>query len=223
MESASDSAKARSKERTVYCEDALDWLRTRGQLEGCSLITSLPDVSEVPAGGLERWKVWFLHAARLVLESCPPEGVTIFYQTDVKVEGTWVDKGFLCQKAAECTGSALLWHKIVCRSPAGSVTFGRPAYSHMLCFSKGQRADPARSTPDVLPDRGAVTWARGMGLLACRSACRYVLEHTPTRTVVDPFCGQGLVLAVANEMGLDAVGVELSRKRARQARLQQLI
>ena len=57
-----------------------------------------------------------------------------------------------------------------------------------------------------------------MGVEACRVACRFVRERTPTRTVVDPFCGRGTVLAVANALGLDAVGVEIARKRARQAR-----
>jgi tRNA G10 N-methylase Trm11 len=36
--------------------------------------------------------------------------------------------------------------------------------------------------------------------------------------VVDPFCGKGTVLAVANSLGLDALGVELSGKRCRAAR-----
>jgi tRNA G10 N-methylase Trm11 len=36
--------------------------------------------------------------------------------------------------------------------------------------------------------------------------------------VVDPFCGLGSVLAVANSMGLDAIGVEIVAKRARRAR-----
>jgi hypothetical protein len=80
------------------------------------------------------------------------------------------------------------------------------------------RAEPARSTADVIPLAGATTWTRGMGLTVCGIACRFVLEHTTTRTVVDPFCGHGTVLAVANEMGLRAVGVERSRKRAEIAR-----
>jgi len=41
--------------------------------------------------------------------------------------------------------------------------------------------------------------------------------------VIDPFCGQGTVLAVANEMGMDALGVELSRKRCRTALTMKLL
>ena len=40
--------------------------------------------------------------------------------------------------------------------------------------------------------------------------------------IVDPFCGVGTVLAVANAFGLDAVGVERSTKRSAQARLLRL-
>jgi tRNA G10 N-methylase Trm11 len=36
--------------------------------------------------------------------------------------------------------------------------------------------------------------------------------------VVDPFCGRGTVLAVANAMGFDALGVDLGAKRCRAAR-----
>src|SRR6218665_242733 len=204
--------------RTVHCADALEWLAGQGGLTGCSLITSMPDLSEFPSLTLAEWKDWFVRTAELVLSRCPDDGVTVFYQTDIKKDGTWVDKGYLVQKAAEQQGHALLWHKVVCRAPAGQVTFGRPAYSHLLCFSRGIRADLARSSADVLPQAGEVTWTRGMGVQACLAACRYVLSPTPTRTIVDPFCGHGTVLAVANDLGLDAVGVELSNKRARKAR-----
>jgi hypothetical protein len=66
-------------------------------------------------------------------------------------------------------------------------------------------------------------WSQAMGLAACKLACEYVLSHTVTRTVVDPFCGQGSVLAVANGLGLDAVGVEVGRKRAQRARTLTLV
>ena len=187
-------------------------------MEGCSIVTSLPDVSEFSSLTLQEWKDWFVRAAELVLSRCPDDGVAVFYQTDVKRSGTWVDKGFLVQKAAEKSGFEQLWHKIVCRTPPGSITFGRPAYSHMLCFSKGVKAEVSKSKVDVLPTAGEVTWTRGMGTQACRFACNFILENTTTRTIVDPFCGHGSILAVANELGLNAVGVELSPKRARKAR-----
>ena len=57
-----------------------------------------------------------------------------------------------------------------------------------------------------------------MGTRACEAACRFLLDETKTRRVVDPFCGKGTVLAVANALGIDALGVELSAKRCRAAR-----
>ncbi|MFN7132291.1 MAG: DNA methyltransferase [Myxococcales bacterium] len=204
--------------RTVHNADAIAWLKAQPPLAGCSFITSLPDVSELPPLTLEEWKRWFVDAAALVLSRCPPEGVAIFYQTDIKPAGEWVDKGYLVFKAAEQQGMTLLFHKIVCRKPVGTVTFGRPAYSHMLAFSSGVRADLSKATADVLPGTGEMTWTKAMGVEACVAACRFVQANTTTRTIVDPFCGRGTALAVANALGLDAIGVELSRKRARQAR-----
>lgn len=209
---------ASTPKREVWCEDAVVWLERHRPLEGCSLITSLPDVSGMPDLGLEGWRRWFIAAAELVLRATPDDGVAIFYQTDIKVEGTWVDKSYLCHRAAEQAGSTLLWHRIVCRKPAGENNFGRPAYSHLLCYSRAVRDRGARAYPDVLPATGLMTWSQAMGLSACRLACGYVLSHTSTRTVVDPFCGVGTALAVANAMGLDALGVEIVAKRARRAR-----
>lgn len=206
--------------RTIHCEDALSWLEAQTTLTGCSVITSMPDFSEFPSLTLEEWKTWFTRAAALILSRLPDDGVAIFYQTDIKVDGTWVDKSYLCQKAAEETGHALLWHKTVCRKEPGTVSYGRPGYSHLLCFSRGLRLDLSKSVTDVLPRTGETTWTRGMGTEVCLLACHFVLKNTSTRTIVAPFCGHGTVLAVANSLGLDAIGIELSPKRSRKARNQ---
>ena len=57
-----------------------------------------------------------------------------------------------------------------------------------------------------------------MGVEACHVACRYLLDETATRLIVDPFCGRGSVLAVANALGLDAIGVDVSARRCSAAR-----
>lgn len=209
--------------RVVHHEDALAWLARSGPLDGCSIITSMPDRSEFPSLTLDQWKQWFIDAAKLVLAKCPDEGVTVFFQTDVKHEGVWVDKGHLVQRAADEAGHDQLWHKIVCRVPAGVATFGRPSYSHLICFGRRVRADLAKSSPDVLPAPGETTWTRGMGVEACLLACRFVLANTRTRAIVDPFCGHGTALAAANFLGMDAIGVELGGKRARTARALTLV
>jgi hypothetical protein len=70
----------------------------------------------------------------------------------------------------------------------------------------------------VLPSTGAMTWSRAMGVAACETAARFLLADTACRTVVDPFCGLGTMLAVANAHGLDAIGVERVARRVRKAR-----
>ncbi len=166
----------------------------------------------------DAWREWFSATTAQLIDALHPQSVAIFFQTDVKREGTWVDKGYLCQRGAERAAAALLWHKVVCRAPAGTATFGRPAYAHLLCFSKKLRLAPGRSTADVLPRLGEMTWSRAMGVEACRAACQFVRAETKCTTVIDPFCGVGTALAVANDFGFDAVGIELSKKRADKAR-----
>jgi hypothetical protein len=207
-----------SPSRLIVHGDAFAWLDANPATEGCSVVTSLPDLSEIPGTTLESWRSWFVHAAQRVLAWTPPSGVTIFYQSDIRQDDVWVDKGYLVQKAAEAVGAHLVWHKIVCRQPPGTVSLGRPSYSHMVCFARVPRARARRPGPDILPDAGAMAWSKAIGLDACRVACRYLVDETDTKTVVDPFCGRGTILAVANEFGMDAIGVELSAKRCKAAR-----
>lgn len=208
--------------REVYCDDALTWLKNYQDKGGASFLGSLPDISEFPGYSLEEWKKWFQETAELILDRTSPEGVTIFFQSDIKHEGLWVDKGFIIQKAAEKLGHHLLWHKIFCRAPAGTIMFGRPAYSHMLCFSRTVVPDISKSTADVVPDLGDKTWVRGMGLEASLIASTFVKKQTTTDTLINPFCGEGSVIAAANFVGLNAIGIERSPKRAEKARLLQV-
>lgn len=181
-------------------------------------MASLPDISEFQTMTLNDWKKWFQETASLVLTKTPDDGVTIFFQSDIKVDGHWVDKSYLVQKAAEELGHEILWHKIICRSPAGIATFGRPSYSHMLCFSKGRRLnDLSKSTADVIPDLGDKTWQRGMGFNACSIIAKFIKEEIGSHTLVHPFCGEGSMVSVAEHMGLNAIGIEKSRKRAEKA------
>jgi hypothetical protein len=211
-----------SNSRVVHTADAIQWLKDQPVIPGASFIGSLPDYSEFPHSTLAEWQTWFTETAALILSKTPDDGVAVFFQSDIKRDDVWIDKGYLVAKAAEMTGHSTLFHKVLCRAPAGQTTFGKPSYSHLLAFSKGVRPPAAGSTADVIPDIGDKTWVRGMGFHACRVACEFILNQTKTRTMINPFCGYGSALAVANSIGLDAIGIERSPKRAERARLMQV-
>ena len=205
--------------------DALAWLGAQASLAGCSVVTSLPDISEQHAevqarvdSKISEWTSWFEAAAQLTMSRVPDEGVAIFFQSDIRQAGLWVDKGAMVARAAERAGMRLLFHKIVCRHAPGTVRFGRASYSHLLGYARTLTPTLRKHTADVLPDAGAMPGKKSMGVAACVDACRFILAETTTRTVVDPFCGFGTALAVANAMGLAAVGVDLSARMCRKAR-----
>jgi hypothetical protein len=208
----------RKPQRQVHCSDAIDWMRKQGRIEGACAVTSLPDVSEVNLS-LSAWRTWFLASVALVVDAVPDTQAALFFQSDIKRDGVWVDKGAMVIRAAEDAGAHILFHKIVCRRPAGVLTFGRPGYTHLIAVSRAMKCPDVLPLPDIITDAGRLPWVRAMGVRAAAHAVRFARDQAGAQTIFDPFCGVGTVLAVANELGLDSVGVELSRKRCEQARL----
>lgn len=191
-------------------------MRARGRIDGACVVTSLPDVSEI-GKSLPVWREWFLGAVRSTIDLVPETGVALFFQSDIKREGAWVDKGAMVIRAAEDAGARVLFHKIVCRRPPGMLTMGRPGYTHLIAVSRVFACPEVLPIPDVITDAGRALWVRAMGIRAAAHAVRFARDQAGARVIVDPFCGVGTVPAVANALGLAAVGVELSRKRAEQA------
>jgi hypothetical protein len=214
------SAEPPAPARLVIQAEARAWLRANPAAPTDAIVTSLPDVSELPelGPGLAGWQSWFVQTAGELLCWTAPGMPCVFFQSDVRHHGQWVDKAYLVQKAGEQVGATLVFHKIVCRHPPGTLTQGRASYSHLLALVRGAELVPKKPSADVLPDAGPMSWSRAMGARACEAACRFLLAETPARRVVDPFCGKGSVLAIANTLGLDALGVEISAKRCRAAR-----
>jgi hypothetical protein len=215
--SPAGDAPGRTPLREVHCADAIGWLRQRGRIEGACAITSLPDVSEVNLS-LPVWRAWFLGAVTLVVDAVPDSSAALFFQSDIKRDGVWVDKGAMVIRAAEDAGAQILFHKIVCRRPPGVLTYGRPGYTHLIAVSRAMKCPDVLPLPDIITDAGALPWVRAMGVRAAAQAVRFARDQVGAQVVLDPFCGVGTVLAAANALGMDALGVELSRKRCEQAR-----
>eukprot|EP00931_Biecheleriopsis_adriatica_P037764 TRINITY_DN21664_c0_g1_i1.p1 TRINITY_DN21664_c0_g1~~TRINITY_DN21664_c0_g1_i1.p1 ORF type:complete len:143 (-),score=17.84 TRINITY_DN21664_c0_g1_i1:23-451(-) len=122
--------------------------------------------------------------------------------------------------ASVVPGARLLWHKVIFSGKvgAGGRNSFSAGYTHYICFTTSHDAEPLDGCafPDVIR-KGLSTWASGSGAHCVELACAYLKARGCT-LVVDPFCGEGAVLAIANALGLTALGVELTRKRARLGR-----
>eukprot|EP00899_Mesostigma_viride_P012373 jgi/Mesvir1/21136/Mv08889-RA.1 len=170
------------------------------------------------------YKDWFISTAELVLHCLPAGCFAIFLQSPVRVQASdgtvleWIDKSHLCSLAADRAGCCTVFHKIVLVSSFGKRSAGRPTYSHLICFGKqpAPYLSARFSCPDVF-ERGDMLWAKGIGLDACLTGVAFLRSFSPVPCVVDPFCGFGTVLAMANAVSMDAVGVEISPKRCLKA------
>lgn len=205
--------------REIACADAIAWMQARGRIDGACAITSLPDVSET-GKTLPAWRAWFLHAVRLVVDSVPDDSAALFFQSDIKRDGVWIDKGALVIRAAEDAGARVLFHKIVCRRPPGMLTQGRPGFTHLVAVSRTMKCPDTLPIPDVITDAGRSLWVRAMGVRAAAHAVRFARDQVGAKLIFDPFCGVGTIPAVANALGLDALGIELAKRRCEQSRAQ---
>ena len=212
---------AHTASRVVVVADTTIWARERHDTRGWSVVSSIPDVSELGVSELV-WRAFFVEMAGALLGLCDDGGLLALIQTDVRKDGLWVDKSGMVTAGVVAAGGVMVARKIICRRPPGTLSTKRAAYSQLLVFARGPISSSLPDTvPDVLEDAGPVTWTRGVGLFAARAAVdvvrRYAASGAAT-TIVDPFCGEGMILAVANERGLDAIGVERQKKRAELAR-----
>eukprot|EP01032_Pedospumella_encystans_P015450 gene15450-17670_t len=72
------------------------------------------------------------------------------------------------------------------------------------------------AVPDIF-FRGHMLWPKGIGLDSCFVGIMFLIDVANATGIIDPFAGQGTVLAMANSVGLPSIGVEISPKRCRKA------
>jgi hypothetical protein len=100
------------------------------------------------------------------------------------------------------------------------LTQGRPGFTHLIAVSRAMKCPDILPIPDIVTDAGRSLWIRAAGVRATAHAVRFARDQVGARLIFDPFCGVGTIPAVANALGLDALGVELAKKRCEQSREQ---
>jgi len=90
----------------------------------------------------------------------------------------------------------------------------RPTFSHLVAYSIS--ALHGERTTDVLAPSPSF-YANGMPWAAARTAVDYAVAQG-AECIVDPFCGYGTVLAAADEVGVESIGVDIDPRMAERAR-----
>lgn len=202
--------RAKRGARTIVCMDALKWLPTQKNLS--AIVTSVPEMEEVGLT-LNEYEPFLRSAAQKCFAAVRGDGYVVFLQTDRKKNG-WIDKSYLISDEARASGWKMLWHKIALRQEPGTSGLFRPTYSHMLCYSKTGKT--GKLFPDVIR-RGEVTYENAFGIDAVMAVLSY-LKAQGVKTVVDPFVGSGTTVAIANKIGLSAVGVDIDKAQCAKAK-----
>jgi len=197
-------------ERQVICQDSLKWLPKNGNNK--CIITSIHAMEEVNMK-LKEYDPFFRSAAVACLEAVKDDGYCIFLQTDRKYHG-WVDKGYWITDEAMKLGFHMVWKKIVLNRDVGKADLFRPTYSVMLCYTK--KGLVGKLFPDVIMT-GEKTYTHAFGIDAVTLCIEYI-KSRGIKKVVDPFCGSGTTLAVANKFGLDAIGIDIAKEYCEKAR-----
>lgn len=190
--------------RTVECADAIDWLNHRpGELK--AIITSLPDMEEIGKSETA-WKDFIVSCCRHLHHAMNEKSVIVFYQTDRRHGGKIIDKRTLISEYFLRKDFDLVLSKIALTQNPDTTNLFRPTYTNLFAFSK--TATTGKATPDVF-GAGKKIYPNAMGLKACRVAIEFIRTAVGKQTIYDPFCGQGSVLKIANDLGFDAHGVDI--------------
>jgi hypothetical protein len=189
--------------RNVICDDMHKWISTKKNIK--AIITSLPDMEEVNMSLIE-WELWIKKTVDLIIESLDDNGIVIFYQTDRKYKGRVIDKKALISEGFMRLGYKNIFNKIVLKQKPETVNLFRPTFTNLFGFSKNITS--GKATPDVIY-AGKMLYKNAMGFNACKSSVDFIKLKIDTNLIVDPFCGQGSVLKIANDFGFDSIGVEI--------------
>ena len=198
--------------RHIICDDAQLWLKKQKSLP--NVITGICDLDEINMN-MPQYLDFFTNIARMIFEKIDPKGYVIFIQTDRKYNRSWIDKSYILSSLADSYGLKMIWHKIVLLRGVDRTDLHRPTYAHMLCYSV--EGTTGSATPDVIPVSKRI-YKNATPVAAALRAVEFVRKYSNSNTVIDPFVGRGTIPAIANMVGLDAVGVDIDQKQCQEAK-----
>ena len=195
---------------TLKVDDAINWLNNQPNNTISNFVTGICDMNEIKTNSIDEYLKFFESVVNLIFDKVDPNGYAIFIQTDRKHNKTWVDKSFIISKIAYSKGFKMVWHKIVLHRDVNKTNLFRPTYAHMLCYTVNGK--PGSATPDVIPVSKTI-YCNATPIRAVEIACEFIKQYSPGLFIADPFVGRGTTVNVAQQMGIDSVGIDIDPKQ----------
>ena len=201
--------------RTIIQADSQKWLKTIPDNVIPNVLTGICDLNEINLS-LDKYLSFFKNIASSIFQKLSKNGYAIFIQTDRKHNRTWIDKSQILTNIANDKGLKLIWHKIVLLRGVDRTDLHRPTYSHMLCYAYPQMTTGA-ATPDVIPVSKRL-YKNGTPLEAAKRSIEFIKRYTKSKhLIIDPFVGQGTIAVLANNVGMDVIGVDIDPEQCEKA------
>ena len=161
------------------------------------------------------WIHWLKMSCLAIAGMMDEKSIVFFYQTNRKFEGSIIDKKNIITNEFLAMGFNLIHSKIVLKQEPETINLFRPTFTNFFSFSKS--LGPGKPSPDVIRC-GEMIYKNAMGYNACRFAVEYVKEKKVSDTILDPFCGRGSVLKIANDLGMKSMGIDIDIKQVEHAK-----
>lgn len=186
--------------------DSIEWLKEQPDASLDTVITGIPDLSEITdytPDNMENYRGFVAEVVQLLAAKVRPDQFIIFIQTDRRRDGVWIDKAFEIQTVMKSQGVPLRFHKIIINKKG--IDLYRVGFSHVLAFSRSARY--SKRMPDIF-EAGFRLWANATPLTPV-VALMELMQRQGVRRIIDPFAGLGTVGLVANIYGIRSWNIEL--------------
>ena len=198
--------------RQIIVADSLIWLKKQKNIP--NVITGICDLDETNMN-MKDYLIFFKQVATLIFKNLSKNGYAIFMQTDRKYNKEWIDKSSILTNIALENGLKLVWHKIILNRDVGKIDLFRPTYSHMLCYT--YEGTSGAATTDVI-NVSKRLYKNATPINAAKIALEFVKKYnTISSDIIDPFVGQGTIVALANKMNMNAIGIDIDSEQAKKA------
>jgi hypothetical protein len=191
-------------DRIIICGDSLTIL-SKQDLEPMNIFTGMPDNTEMNLD----YKQYEEYRNKILprIFELGKDNILLFTQTDKKAtyEGEWFDKISIIYKYARIYSLKLIFHNIALYTHED----GFPQYQHYLCFSN--KLQPQKNRLLLGGDK---LYKNGTPFGIILDALKF-LTKSDCKAVLDPFCGKGTNLALANLFGICGVGIDIDPLQCR--------